>query len=79
LPSIKVGIEFDADAEPCSEVKCHVDIGAPIRAVGLQEAERRVIAGRADPQHPGRLNASKRRHASGRASAYRRYLVARKS
>ena len=51
------GHELDVDAEPFCEVVGHVDIGADIRAIRAQEAERRVIAGRPDPQHAGCLNA----------------------
>ena len=53
--------EFDADPKSLAQVMRHVDIGALIGAVGLLQAERRVIAGRADPQHPGGADAIERR------------------
>src|SRR5260370_42252966 len=66
--------EFEADAERLGEIVRHVDVGAAIAAVGPLQTERRVIAGRADAQYPGCLDAVEgRRIRSVHQSAGRSY------
>jgi hypothetical protein len=48
--------ERDPDGERLAEIVRHLDVGASVRPVRLLQAERRVIAGRADPQHAGGAN-----------------------
>ncbi len=53
--------EDDPHAEGRGEVVRHVDIGALIGAVGPLQAERRVVAGRADAQDSGGADAGEGR------------------